>query len=477
MNWMPVRRRWAPWVALVLLGACGGRRELRATVGRAPAPRLRPIAPHTGRTAHAAAPDWFRLVERLADRRSLAASFEAARYTLPPHTFLLAARVVPGVGQPAFQYFSLGDSGFVYSPGRYWPASTVKLMTTVGALWTLHKHGLSGAARVAFTDAEGRYSGTVRELYDKALGLSTNTEYNRLALIAGFDALNEEYLRPETGLPRMVLQRRYGKRIPGATLRVSPEMSFEEGPRRVTLPERAGRGSYPECPQQGNCATLFELLEVLRRVMLHDELPEASRFPLGRADRLRIRALLRGTPEKLEPGASQALEHPVQIYNKAGRYPGDDHLDVALVVDAVTAERFLIAVSVRYGSLKEPDAVSQGHLSDLAHHTLRALARRPRALALPTDRPLVQEAAGETISVHAAQHGADPLRYRLWFEVETVEQLKVWVGPEAPTLLRRTGRGFLLEHRFARSGDLPVALLGLRGEKPVAYRAVELHVP
>ena len=173
-------------------------------------------------------PAWADLVRGGADRTSLGDAFARAGYRPPAGTHLLAAKVETGVGQPAYSFFSLGESGFAYSDGRYWPASTVKLMAAVGALRTMRSYSVTGAARVRFDDPDGRYEGTVRELYKAALTVSSNVAYNRLMEIAGFDELNEQYL-DEAGLTRTVLQRRYTHPTPEADLRTSPPIIFNEG--------------------------------------------------------------------------------------------------------------------------------------------------------------------------------------------------------------------------------------------------------
>ena len=134
-----------------------------------------------------------------------------------------------------------------------------------------------------------------------------------------------------------------------------PEVSYPL-PDRYAIP--SGKLTHPECPDKGNCSTLFELQESLRRLALHREIPRSERFPVGRADRRRLMVALSRSHKKLGNGPVEALGHRVEIYNKAGRYPGDDHLDNALVIDTVNGRRYLLAMSVPYSSPKEPDSVT-----------------------------------------------------------------------------------------------------------------------
>jgi len=93
----------------------------------------------------------------VADRSLLSRGLRRASATLPEATHLLIAEVVRGIDGPALRYYSLGDSGFVFSHERYWPASTVKLIACVGALTTLHERGISGDAKLRFEDLDGVY--------------------------------------------------------------------------------------------------------------------------------------------------------------------------------------------------------------------------------------------------------------------------------------------------------------------------------
>jgi len=412
---------------------------------------------------------WFERAVLAADRTSLAAAFSQAGYSPPSGTFLLAAQVLPGLGQPAFRYLSLGESGFDFSDGSYWPASTVKLTAAVGALWTLGQLGLSGAASVSFTDDDGAYSGTVKGLYDKALSISDNVAYNRLMEIAGFDPLNDQLLVPAQSLPKMVLQRRYTHPLPTSNLRTSPPISYAEGTKSGTIPQRVGVGQHPSCPDEGNCTTLFELLDVMRRVTLHDELPAGDRFPLGAADVGGLHAaLVASDTDFLEPGASQALGHPALIMNKPGAVYSLDRLDHGLIEDSVTKERFLVAWSMPYA------ATSDAMASELTRRALLALK------AGASQAPPLQRDAGVSMLINVEDNGpgasAGTRSHTFTISAPGADSLELWLDRfplPAPT---KAGPVFVLTHALYNGGERLLVVRALAAGKLVGYRAARVKL-
>jgi hypothetical protein len=409
---------------------------------------------------------WHDQAVLLADRASLGAAFAAAGYSPPDGTFLLAARVVAGLGQPAFQYFSLGDSGIVFSAGKYWPASTVKLTAAVGALRTLGSYGLTGAAQVSFSDDDGSYSGTVKNLYSAAIEVSDNVAYNRLMELAGFDTMNDTYLVAAESFPEMVLQRRYTHPLPTSDLRHSPAISYSESGKTGTIPARVGTGQHPTCPDEANCITLLELTEVLRRVVLDSELPAIDRFPLGVTDVANLQGSLLTAPTKLDPGASSALGHPVKVYNKTGDVPGDDRLDHGLIVDTVDGRRFLFAASMPY------DTTSDTQMSELAKRTLQAL------LAQPTGGLALQRAAGVPITVQLDDLGAvtGGRKVTLTVAAPGADSLDLFV--DGYPLAKPAGPSptFTLTQVFSKSGDRLLVVRAIKAGVLVGYRPLVVHI-
>ena len=414
-------------------------------------------------------PGWYAQAERVADRSGLAASFAQQGYAPPAGTYALAVRVTPGVAQPAFELRSWTDTAFVYSAGAYWPASTVKLLAAVGALRTLGGLGLTGAATVSFTDDDSTYAGSVADLYDAALTVSDNVAYNRLMEIAGFDELNDGLLVDGMGLPQLVLQRRYTHPLPTSSLRTSPAITYAEGPLQGVLPARTGVGQHPECPNEGNCITLQELLDALRRVTLHDELPTSERFPLVDADVAGLMAALEAADTFLEPGASAALGHPVTVYNKPGEVASDDRLDHGLVVDDVTGERYLLAASMPWASTTAAD------LSDLAYALLVALTGASDPVT-----PL-QVDAGAALAARIEDHGEGVTpgshAVTVWLQGTGVDAVDVYVDRWFLGTATPDGAYLRLDHDFSTAGDRLFVLVGQAQGAPVGYRATVLTIP
>lgn len=281
------------------------------------------------------------------DEDTLGAAFDEAGYEPPEGSFVMVGREFED-SATHFEWFSLGDSGMVYSDEHYWPASTIKVMTAVAALETLHEYGLTGAAILTFEDLDGRYHGPAKEIIRLAIQVSNNPAYNRTVLIAGMRNINETVF-PRWGLHDTIMQRRY-TRPEGVTdlaLRTSPAIRYREGAHRGTIPERIAPRLYGRCPAAGNCTSLYELLSVMRRVTLHHELPEAERFNLSDGDVTVIHGALTESYSRIAPGAEAALG-PVAVLNKTGTVPGDDALDHGLITDETTGRRYLLAVSTRW---------------------------------------------------------------------------------------------------------------------------------
>lgn len=410
-----------------------------------------------------AARSWSDRLETLANRTRLAAAFKAARYVPPSGTYLLAARVLPGVKQPAFSYFSLGTTGFAFSRGRYWPASTVKLTAALGALHTLARYKLSGGATVSFSDDDGSYSGTVSALYRKAIVASNNVAYNRLMEIAGFDELNDRFLTPPRGFARMVLQRRYTKPLPTSNLRRSPRIRYAEGSRKGEIAPRLGTGKHASCPNEANCITLAELLDVMRRVTLDKELPAAHRFAIGRSDLAGLKKALHDAPTRLEPGASRALGHSVTVYNKRGEVWGNDRLDHGLIVDKVSGARYLIALSMPY------NATSDAAASELTRHALAAIKTVRR-------EPPLQLDAGVSIRVRVDRakpaSASGGVRYRFTIDAAGATSAELWLGRTRVTTTKRDGAGRLVaEASVSKTTAQDVIVRALASTKLIGYRA------
>ena len=410
---------WLAMLALLALVGC------TSPVGSSSSDVVESVRPTDG--ADGGLGTWFEQAKLITDRGMLAAAFEAAGYTPPPGTYLIVARVTDGVDQPAFEYFSLGDTAFEYSAERYWPASTVKVMAAVGALQTLGEYGLTGAAEVALQDEDGAYAGSVRKLYDAAITVSDNVAYNRLMEIAGFDELNDGQLVAEAGFPTMVLQRRFARHSEDDNLRSSPEIHYQEMGVSGVIEARLGTGQHPECPREGNCTTLFELLEAARRVALHDELPSRDRLPIDASDVAGLQQAMRQAPSRMEQGAMAAFGGSATIVNKTGSVAGDDRLDHGLIVNDATLQRYVVAMSMPY------DDTSDAQASELVRQALLALESYQGATApLQRDGGVSISASLDAGAVVVTAAAAEVLEVWLDGQAVAVEGSKIAVDIDEP---------------------------------------------
>ncbi len=262
----------------------------------------------------------------------------------------------PGCGLVYRTYDHNGTSAETES---WWPASTVKLLAAVAALERLHQWGFSPAASVTFHYAEaegGEVSQTVTDIVRAAIIPSDNTAFDRLVEIAGYEWLNDLFLSDANGLGASVLQRGYGGRHRYAdsgrgSLRNAPKITLSEGQKRRTLPATQSRKSYP-CPDQGNCVPLRDLSDCLRRVMLHEQLPETERFKLSPEQLAMLRLALSAQRDRglgVVNGLKEAFgPNRLVLHHKAG-YALQWFSDNVFVHDRQTGRRWLVALANRPG--------------------------------------------------------------------------------------------------------------------------------
>jgi hypothetical protein len=102
-------------------------------------------------------------------------------------------------------------------------------------------------------------------------------------------------------------------------------------------------------------------------------LPVANRLTLGKRDRRRLKRALRRAKSKFEKAIKNVLGQTV-IFNKAGRYPGLDHLDVAYVKSRKLG-RLVLAISVPYTRRYRSDRATAQLLERIAERVLKAAIR------------------------------------------------------------------------------------------------------
>lgn len=293
--------------------------------------------------------------ENKQDGASLPTLLSQSGFT-PPEGFKALVIVLPkrGTTGQARVYDWHGTS---VDRDNWWPASSVKLFAAVAALETTHRLGFGPRTQVTYAYPEGPVTLRLDRIVKDALIPSNNVAYDRLIEITGFDALHRQFFTKQHGFQNTVLLRAYGGRIKdpvtqrGANLN-SPPITLSFGKKHKELPARNGKGSSfakAECPEQGNCTSLAELAETLRRVMLHDELPAGERFDLGTAELELLHAALgskRPRGENIVDGlrAGFGPERPITAHHKAG-YALKWMSDAVLVEETATGARYLVALA------------------------------------------------------------------------------------------------------------------------------------
>jgi hypothetical protein len=288
---------------------------------------------------------------------SIDAALATTGYKFPPNAAVYAAKITKEPGGLAYEDFE-GGAGALGTD--FWPASSIKVLAAVGALEYVGQQGFTGAATVRFGNGAPR---TIKSIYDPAIRVSSNADYDLLVEIAGVDWLNKEFLTPARGFPKTVIQRSY---TVGGNLRMTPAITLTEGPRTVTIPAKNGKVDT-DCPQ-GQCSDLFEMSESVRRVVLNNEIPEAERFKLAPADVAGLTADLLAAEGWFEPAVAQVLGSGARIYGKPGEVPGLDCLDVTLI-ERRDGSRLLLSATV------PEDQGGCAALVTLAANVLRYLTR------------------------------------------------------------------------------------------------------
>jgi len=242
---------------------------------------------------------------------------------------------------------------------NWWPASTVKIFAAVAALEKLRHQGFSPRAKLTFHYEEeklGDVSLSVEKLVRKTITPSDNTSFDRLVEIVGYEALNGRFFTAEKGLGATVLQRGYGGRhryqdSGRGSLRHSPRITIREGKRKKVLRTRLSTRTY-SCPKQGNCTSLLDLAECIRRIMLHELLPESERFRLGPKEIELMRSALSGRRKRgmgVVNGIREALgDREVTFHNKPG-YALKWFSDNVFVHDVSFHRRWIVVMAGRPG--------------------------------------------------------------------------------------------------------------------------------
>lgn len=400
---------------------------------------------------------WYEKVQRVIDGTSLSAAFAAEGWTPAAGSEIYAARILEGVGSPSYAFYQVGDGAY---SGDYWPASTVKLLAAIAAAELVQTYGFTGAATVTW---DSGFGDVLRAIYDRAIRVSSNIDYDRTIRVAGFDWLNATFLAPERGFPHAVIQRSYA-RVP---LRDIPGLTIEEDGRSEYIAARSSTADYG-CPPDGNCISLFELGEGARRILLHDEIPEHERFLVDPSDVAGITdALCGATPSFFAAGAQRAFGAPATICHKPGWVPDLDCLDHGVITDPTTGARYLLAAST-------PETTGTSTctpLSAIAEHVLRALAS-------PEVSRELQHDGGIPIVAQLDDEGTDAemrRAYTIHVDAPGADRVEIFTDGWPIADVAGTGR-FVASYAFMGGGERLLAVRAWSGTTAIGYRSMRVMI-
>jgi len=259
------------------------------------------------------------------DSKVLARLFKERGFVPGPNFKALVIEIVPDE-RGGFVYHPFDYKGTSKDRDDWWPASAVKIFAAVAALEKIKGMGFSPNAELTFEYEDGPVTVPLKRLVQQAITPSNNAAFDRLVELVGFDDLNGSFLSRKNGLRHTVLLRAYTYRYKdpatgrGSNL-ISSRITVSEGGQHKVIPARQGK-PRSNCPEQGNCTTLRDLSETLRRVMMHEELPEHQRFKLGKKELQVLRDALEKEREQ-EGGVAITLRELLQgrafrIFHKAG---------------------------------------------------------------------------------------------------------------------------------------------------------------
>jgi hypothetical protein len=199
-------------------------------------------------------------------------------------------------GAPVFDWIDYRDTA---DRKDFWPASTVKLHAVIAAMERVREAGfdLEVTATFEHREPDGRWvldcARTLREMSSEVFRRSSNEDYTLLLRLAGIDWIHTEFLTEERGFPNSALMRGYVKSRPWVYEREEAQrirLASPDGSRTAVIEHRWSGRSYSEergatviDAKTGNVTTPRELAECLRRVLLHEHLPESERFRLSPA--------------------------------------------------------------------------------------------------------------------------------------------------------------------------------------------------
>ncbi|HNS96131.1 MAG TPA: hypothetical protein PLJ27_02990 [Polyangiaceae bacterium] len=387
---------------------------------------------------------WDEQVARVLDSTTLARELG---YRPPRGTEAYAAIIQHNELGLSYAFFDYDKGAFSQS---FWPASTVKVLAALAALDWLRIHGFSGQAEVRWRNG---FSDRVNAIVDRSVRLSSNEDYDRTLQIAGLDHLNGRWLTAERGFPNTVIQAAYAH----SNVRTPPSFTLTEGDKQWVVPSRT-TGPLDKCSgARVQCATLFELTEAVRRVVLRDLIPPQERFELSSEDSNALQeALCQAKPSFFARGVRAVLGPDARICHKPGWVPGKDYLDHG-VMEAADGRRFLLAAA-----MPDPgDGSAQGRLPVLAEKILRVITR------LEMEPFYLQPTAGAEIRVKKEAGG-------LRVQGEGFDEVQVYIDGTGVDRVRRDEETFFAEVTTESWQDKLMTVRGYRQGAIVGVRNLVL---
>ena len=203
------------------------------------------------------------------------------------------------------------------------PASSIKLFAAVAALQYARDLGFTTDAQLTFRSRRDR-TFSLDELVAEAIGPSNNIAYNRLVQFVGYDQLNGQFLSRANGLAHTAIRRPYERsewmnQGESSSLRDSPAIDIAEAGRRHTIPERDG--SVATNCGGAACTSVADLAELMRRLMLQEQLRPQDSFDLPRVDLIPLRVTMRTDRrrgEEVVDALARDFPEGTNFYHKAG---------------------------------------------------------------------------------------------------------------------------------------------------------------
>ena len=299
---------------------------------------------------------------------------ESRGYRPGPHFKGLIISIVPSETAKGYEYYPYDFRKTSIERDTWWPASTVKLFAAIAALEKARRMGFTPRAELTFYYEDGAQTNTLKNLIEHALTFSHNIHFNRLVEFVGFETLNREFLTRRNGFPNTVMLRSYSGRWRNeetghGSNRHSPRILIREGEDKTEIiEERHGTGSY-SCRDQGNCTSLRELSEAMRRVMMHRHLPKSERYFLSRKALALLKKAMSQDRPKGHGGVVAGLkkgfgQRPVEIFHKGG-FAYDWYSDNIFIRATDTGELWQVALANYPG---------RGALDEAAFHVGALLA-------------------------------------------------------------------------------------------------------